>query len=319
MLSRGTTSRMAFLVSGISALSRRTFLQGSAWLMAGAAAEGAGDSPASSTQPVSTTRPAHQKPVLRIGLISDLHYADREPRINRYYREAITKIRESVKQFNKVGIDFAVELGDIIDAADTVEGEIAHLKAIEAEYAKLKADRYYVLGNHDVWNLTKKEFIAHTTAKKTHYSFDKGGIHFVVLDACFREDGEPYGRKNFEWFDTSIPQTQCDWLAKDLRSAKHRAIVFLHHRLDVADKHAVNNAAEVRKILEDSRKVIAVFQGHYHPGDYKRIDGIHYCTLMAMTEGLGKENNAYSILEVYEDGSLHLDGFRRQQDHALAK
>jgi len=320
----GSVPCPAYAASAIHPLNRRTFLHGSALFMAGVAADGAGAPPVSGTQSVSqtrpagTTQPAHGKCVLRIGLISDPHYADRSPKINRYYRESIAKIRESVKQFNKVGIDFAVELGDLIDAADSVEDEIAHLKAIDAEYAKLKADRYYVLGNHCVWNLTKQEFIANTAAKKAHYSFDKGGFHFVVLDACFRKDGEPYGRQNFDWTDAHILQSQRDWLEQDLRQTSLRTIVFVHHRLDVADKYGISNAAEVRKILEDSGKVLAVFQGHYHPGDYKRINDIHYCTLKALVEGSGKASNAYGILEVYKDGSLRLDGFRRQCDYALS-
>ena len=38
--------------------------------------------------------------------------------------------------------------------------------------------------------------------------FDRGGFHFVVLDACFRSDGVPYGRKNFKWTDTKIPPAE---------------------------------------------------------------------------------------------------------------
>lgn len=255
--------------------------------------------------------------MLRIGLITDPHYAGLPPKINRYYCESIAKIRESVKQFNKVDIDFAVELGDFIDAADSVENEIAHLQAIEAEYARLEADRYYVLGNHCVWTLTKREFIANSGAKTAHHSFDKGGLHFIILDACFRKDGRPYGRRNFDWTDAYIPRDQRDWLEQDLRQTSRRAIVFVHHRLDVTDNYGVSNAPQIRKILEDSGKVLAVFQGHYHKGEYKRIGPIHYCTLTAMVEGSGKENNAYAILEVYRDGSLRVDGFRHQHDYAL--
>jgi len=255
--------------------------------------------------------------VLRIGLIADPHYADLPPKINRYYRESIAKIRESVNRFNEAGIDFAVELGDFIDAADAVENEVAHLKAIEAEYARLRADRYYVLGNHCVWTLTKQEFIANTAAKKTHYSFDKGGFHFVVLDACFRKDGVPYGRRNFDWTDANVPQAQRDWLEQDLRQTSRQSIVFVHHRLDLADQYAVGNAPAVCKILEESGKVIAVVQGHYHKGDYKRINAIHYCTLTAMVEGQGPESNAYAILDIYKDGSLRVDGFRRQCDYTM--
>ena len=36
-----------------------------------------------------------------------------------------------------------------------------------------------------------------------------------------------------------------------------------------------------------------------------------------MVEGSGKENNAYALLAVYRDGSLRVDGFRKQPDYSL--
>ena len=49
--------------------------------------------------------------------------------------------------------------------------------------------------------------------KKSYYSFDSGKFHFIVLDSCFRSDGQPYGRKNFEWTDPNIPAAEVDWSA----------------------------------------------------------------------------------------------------------
>ena len=78
---------------------------------------------------------------MRIGLLTDSHYADREANINRYYREALGKIGESIDRFNEAGADFVIQLGDFIDAADSVEEEIGHLQAIESEYARFQGPR----------------------------------------------------------------------------------------------------------------------------------------------------------------------------------
>jgi alkaline phosphatase len=48
----------------------------------------------------------------------------------------------------------------------------------------------------------------------------------------------------------------------------------------------------------------------------KEIGGIHYCTLVAMVEGSGKENSGYSLMEIEPNGTIHLTGFRKQQSHA---
>jgi alkaline phosphatase len=136
-----------------------------------------------------------------------------------------------------------------------------------------------------------------------------------LLDACFRSDGEPYGRKNFQWTDANIPPTELEWLQADLRSNRHPVIVFAHQRLDVSNNHGVKNNGTVRKILESSGKVLAVFQGHSHQNDLKEINGIPYCTLVAMVEGSGAEKNGYSLLDIQPNGTIHLTGFRKQNSH----
>jgi alkaline phosphatase len=68
-------------------------------------------------------------------------------------------------------------------------------------------------------------------------------------------------------------------------------------------------------VLEDSGKVLAVFQGHSHKNDLKDINGIHYCTLVAMVEGSGTENNGYSLMDVFDGGTIRLAGFRQQKGY----
>ncbi len=256
-------------------------------------------------------------PDIRLGLLTDLHYADLAPAGDRHYRESLPKIREAITRFKEAKIDRAVELGDFIDAASTVEGEIKNLTTIEHEFSKLSCPRHYVLGNHCVYTLTKEEFIANSGAQQSFYSFDQSGIHFVVLDACFRSDGKPYGRKNYDWKDANLPRHQLEWLKTDLKKAGCPTIVFVHQRLDSGTPYGIGNAATVRQILEQSGQVVAVFQGHNHMNDLKTIGKIHYVTLNAMVTGSGPAQNAYSLLDIWKDGTLKLDGFRTHLDRSL--
>jgi predicted phosphodiesterase len=254
--------------------------------------------------------------LLRIGLLTDLHYADKPPAGTRHYRETLDKLAEAGEQFSRIKPDFVVELGDLIDAADSVETEQRYLKRINREFSAIAQERHYVLGNHCVDTLTKEEFLGGVEQKRSYYSFDRGGFHFVVLDSCFRSDGTPYQRKNFQWTDPNVPPAELEWLAADLKGTDKQVVVFAHQRLDVSNNHGVKNGADVRRVLEDSGKVLAVFQGHSHRNDYKEIGGIHYCTLVAMVEGSGAENNGYSVLSLRADGpTLTIEGFRKQQDY----
>ena len=85
----------------------------------------------------------------------------------------------------------------------------------------------------------------------------------------------------------------------------------MHQLLDGVGSHYINNASEVRELLEASGKVQAVFHGHQHAGQYNRINGIHYYTLQAVVEGKGEENNAYAIVEIDADNNLSVIGYRK--------
>jgi 3',5'-cyclic AMP phosphodiesterase CpdA len=251
----------------------------------------------------------------RVGLVTDMHFADKPAAGTRHYRETLGKLEEARKRFADSSIDTMVELGDFIDAAESVDVELMYLHEIQKSFHTLCDDRHHVLGNHCVDTLTKVEFLRAVGQEKSFYSFDRNETHFVVLDACFRSDGTAYGRKNFQWTDANISQEQVRWLKDDLAKTEHPTIVLVHQRLDRSGNHEIKNSAEVRSCLEASGKVRLVLQGHSHKNDLQDINGIHYCTLAAMVEGSGVDNNGYSILEILEDGAYRLEGFRQQKSY----
>ena len=178
-------------------LGRRAFLQNGTLLLA-----------AAGTVDAASLFAVEDGKRLRIGLVTDLHHADKSAVGTRHYRETLGKLAEAAIQFAKDKPAFIVELGDLIDAPDSVEIEQRYLQTINREFAAISQDRHYVLGNHCVDTLTKAEFLAGVEQKQSYYSFDRGEFHFVVLDACFRNDGEPYGRKNSKWNDANIPAAE---------------------------------------------------------------------------------------------------------------
>ncbi len=290
-----------------SALTRRAAIQNGALWLAGL---GCGNAWADVTA---------QKPALRIGLMTDLHYGDKPEKRTRFYREALPKLDEAVAKFNQEAPAFVVELGDFIDQAPSVDEETEWLVTMESHFAPLQPPRHYVLGNHCVGTLTKEEFARHTGAKQgSFYNFDQGGVRFFVLDACFRENGEPYGRGNADWKDANIPPQELTWLKDELSKNSDPIVVFAHQRLDEKGEHSVRNAAAVRAELEKHGHILAVFQGHSHANDLQQIGGIPYITLAAMIEGSGAESNAYSMLEIMPDSSLKLQGFRKQSSREFA-
>ncbi len=255
------------------------------------------------------------KPKVRIGVVTDLHCADRPPARSRYYRETPAKLTEAAQQFRKKKIECVVELGDLIDSQGSLDTIKRNLKRISQQFAAIHAQHHYVLGNHCVYDLTKPEFLGIVGRERSFYSFDLGGYHFMILDACFRSDGVPYGRQNFRVTDTSISPEEVEWLRADLKRSPLKTIVFVHQQLDVDFLFGISNAPKIRKILEESGKVLAVFQGHLHQNFHSHIGGVHYVTLAAMVEGSGEENNAYAILDILPDDAIRITGFRKQKSY----
>ena len=195
-------------------LGRRAFLKSGTLFLAGSA-----------LLPDRLLSAAEDKPKLRFGLVTDLHYADKAPGGSRHYRESLTKVVEAAKRFDQEKPDLVVCLGDLIDTAPSLDAEKGYLKRIIKEFSGMPGKHHYVLGNHCVENLTKAEFLGIVEQEKSYYSFDANGYHFVVLDACFTSSGAPYGRKNFKWADAKIPPAELEWLQADLRQSPHKSIV----------------------------------------------------------------------------------------------
>ena len=297
-------------------VTRRTFLKGSGFVIAGLSAG----------IPFARANSMDGKTKLTFGIVTDAHYADSDPIGSRNYGESLVKMTEFVNLMNDKKVDFIIELGDLKDQGKPAleESTLNYLDAIEKVYGQFNGPRYHVLGNHDVDSISKEQFLAHVentgiAKESTHYSFDLKGIHFVVLDANYIADGSDYDHGNFDWTDANVPLKQLNWFTKDLASSTGPVITFVHQQLDVTGSTGVKNGPKVRQVLQDSKRALAVFQGHHHAGHYSFIEGIHYYTLKGMVEGGGVKNNSYAIVEVYDDNSIVVTGYRKALSKEMKK
>ncbi|HUT31849.1 MAG TPA: metallophosphoesterase [Planctomycetota bacterium] len=250
---------------------------------------------------------------LTFGVFADPQYGERKETIGRVYRDSPAKLAACIEAMAKARPAFVIGLGDFVDGTSKdPEVELGHLGKIEEIFRRFEGPRHHVLGNHDLDALTKEELLKATGMPAAHYAFDAPPFRCIVLDGCYRKDFEPYARGNFVWTDSWIPAAQLRWLEAELKKAEGKALVFVHQPLDRDDVHCVRNAGEVRRILEDSGKVVAVFSGHNHKGGYRKVRGIHYVTVCGMVEGPGLEHNAYALVTVTPAGALTIKGFGAQ-------
>ena len=291
-------------------VTRRDFLQTSGLIFGGI----------SLGLPLSCAQKTNNRKILSFVIVTDAHYADAAARGERHYRESQPKMAECVALANDKKVDFIIELGDYKDQDEPAaeENTLTYLDTIEKIFRQFNGPRYHVLGNHDMDSISKKQFMAHVdntgiTNTTGYYSFNSEKLHFVILDANYNSDGSDYDHGNFNWTDANIPSDELNWLADDLKSTFFPVIVFVHQQLDGNDNHSIRNASKVRDILQNSGKVLAVFQGHNHKGAYSIIEGIHYYTLKAMVTGSGKQNNSYACVEVHKNYDILVKGYRRAE------
>jgi len=199
--------------------------------------------------------------------------------ISRFNNETINDINELLKSDSVFHQNvFGVSCGDIM--YDNLELFPEYEKAIR----KTNLPFFQVLGNHDVEKLSLTDETSHQTFQKyfgpRYYSFNKGEIHYVVLDDIF-------------WFGKYIgylDQRQINWLKEDLSFVEKgkTVVVFCHippynynfkrnEEGSPANSVIVVNRELLYKTLEGYNSYIIT--GHMHYSEFLTNGGsnIHVC------------------------------------------
>ena len=268
---------------------------------------------------------------VRIALVTDVHAHDtnspNEHNVMVNWAERLTAFVDAAVAWSA---DALIEIGDLVNGKFVMGADLGDPERIPgildeavAVLSGFDGPIHHVIGNHDVYDLTKAEYLAGTGQEATYYSFDLGGFHFVILDAQFDKNENDYG--NVAWMVQGlIPTVEMEWLPADLNASELPTVVFVHQPLDsdfalLAGGPPVFNHLAVRDILAADGDVIAVFSGHDHSGNYSEIDGIHYLTIAAMIDHDEPTPLTWAMVTLDGDaGTIFIDGEGIQPDFELS-
>jgi manganese-dependent ADP-ribose/CDP-alcohol diphosphatase len=263
---------------------------------------------------------ANQAKPLVFGVVADVQYADKDTAGGRYYRNSLGGLVAFAGQCNQKHVDFAIQLGDLIDGGSNAGRDMDRVLAV---YDRLSSRHYPVLGNHDFEGISRSKVLQRLALERGYYTFEQGGFLFVVLDtqdvavqggwpknsAAYKkaeellQKGIEQKQPNAQPYNGSVGNQQLVWLDGVLAGAKKKnqdVIVFGHLPLwPEGEKHTAWNAGEVRKILSEYGCVRAYLCGHNHAGGYGQEKGIRYLTLQGMVDD--PDGRTWAMIQVWPD------------------
>lgn len=246
---------------------------------------------------------------MKFTIISDIHigplgYSD-ERVLRKLTNHSEELLSEFVQRMNKeIHPQFVVQLGDVIEDDNPENDKTNFKKAIDG-LSKLQCPVYNVVGNHDLVSQTEDDLLELFGRKKLYGSSDEGSYHLIFLFSDDRDDILPI-----------ISDEQREWLEADLKKTEKPTIVFIHHSLadqdltgnfwfeGLPDRCLVGNRKEIRKILEESGKVVAVVNGHLHWNKMDVHNGIPYFNVQSLVEdvhGDGVPSSSYTIVNINDE------------------
>jgi len=266
------------------------------------------------------------------GVLTDVQYCDCDPRNDIYYRTTLAKLEECVLEFNSKDLAFVIQLGDII------QKDFASFDQVLPIYEQLVMPKYHLLGNHDFSVGQKKKSAVQEKLglENSYYNMSVKGWRFIMLDGndisayrvpknskayrtakAWLEDLQDRALPNAKKFNGALSERQMTWLKSTLNEAckaGEKVVLFCHHAVFPKNTNTLWNDTEVMNLIESYDCVVAFINGHYHPGNYEKKNGLHYLTLQGMVDTVDK--NTYAIIEVYPD-RLEVVGYGREPSRTL--
>lgn len=114
-----------------------------------------------------TAAASDSQELFRFGVVADVQYADQDDAYNfsgnrlRRYRQSRAHWEQAVEWWREEGVAFIAQLGDFIDGSNrSTKGEGLRALSTLLETLEEAPPALHLLGNHELYNFTRKELVA---------------------------------------------------------------------------------------------------------------------------------------------------------------
>jgi 3',5'-cyclic AMP phosphodiesterase CpdA len=195
--------------------------------------------------------------------------------IGRLRAETVPDVRATAHALGSIPV-FGVACGDIM------YDDLTLFPEYERAVAEMGLPFYQVVGNHDLEYAARTDEGANATFSRhfgpAYYSFDRGEVHYVVLDDVFW-----YGDAYLGYLDAR----QLDWLRADLVGIEHgrTVVVFLHIPVLSTQEQRNGGARPSRSASVMNREALyrllepyaaTVISGHTHEHERHAEGGVRH-------------------------------------------
>lgn len=206
--------------------------------------------------------------------LADNQISNRHGEVNCFVSTTVPDVNATVDSLRTAGLEpFVILLGD--QAHDCYwKANRYGLPQAYSDIERINARVYSVMGNHDHDPTAMNDIDAGAEWRRfvgpEYYSFDKGGIHFVVLDDEEIVENGPTLSKDGECiYKNKVREPQMEWLRKDLARLDPSTPIVLAIHAPLLPSPGMEaewrlvNGAELAEVLAPFEKV-EIVSGHTH-------------------------------------------------------
>lgn len=241
----------------------------------------------------------------RIGIVTDVHM--REGEAEPIERE-LWAVTERLERFDP---HRTFVLGDLIEDGATTAIDREHVEAVTGVFEDAPFPTTYLLGNHDVENLSRADLSAALGGQPRFGHLDVDGRDVVYLDSSAPRLAGARGELGGE---------QLDYLRETL-PALEDAVLLVHHpvgHLDIRgnywfgefpERAFLGDRKELLELVGEAGTVRATLSGHIHETRHTTFRGIEHTVVNAFSKELPDAPVTGTHAEVVVDDAIGVTAF----------